>query len=121
MESSLFEIAGSEDCVKWMESVPNRRNQFLCHWVKIQVALSSLSANFDLGQEFAAREFELSFIATRRMSTIPSNLVKSAEIASSTRRISAEFARIFGDEFLVNTCQMVQLARSLGVHKVSYA
>ena len=37
-----------------------------------------------------------SFIATRRMSTIPSNLVKSAKIAFSTRRISVEFARISG-------------------------
>ena len=57
MESSLFEIAESGDCVRRMEMVPNRQSQFLCHWVKIQVALSSLSANFDLGQEFSAREF----------------------------------------------------------------
>jgi hypothetical protein len=80
-----------------------------------------LVRDFDLGQEFAAREFELSFIATRRMSTIPSNLVKSAKIASSTRRISAECVRIFGDEFLINTWQTVQLARSLVVHKAPHA
>ena len=63
----------------------------------------------------------ISFIATRRMSTIPSNLVKSAKSASSTRRIPAEFAQISGDEFHINTCQMVQLARSLGIRKVSHA
>ena len=87
-----------------MERVPNRRNQFLCQLVKNSSRFIFLVRDFDLGQEFAAREFELSFIATRRMSTIPSNLVKSAEIASSTRRISAEFARISGVEFLINTC-----------------
>jgi len=42
-----------------MERVPNRRNQFLCHWVKNSSRLVLLVRDFDLGQEFAAREFEL--------------------------------------------------------------
>src|SRR5262249_55311588 len=58
MESSLFEIAGSEDCVKRMERVPNRRNQFLCHWVKNSSRFIFLVREFDLSQEFAAHEFE---------------------------------------------------------------
>jgi len=59
MESSLFEIAGLGACVKRMERVPNRRNQFLCHWVKNSGRLIFLALDFYLGQEFAAREFEL--------------------------------------------------------------
>src|SRR5262249_2471546 len=42
--SSLFEIAGLGDCVKRMERVPNRRNQFLCHWVKNSSRFIFLSA-----------------------------------------------------------------------------
>ena len=59
MEFSLFEIAGLVDCVKRMERVPNRRNQFLCHWVTNSSRLIFLVRDFDLGQEFAAREFGL--------------------------------------------------------------
>jgi len=59
MESSLFEIAGLGDCVMRMERVPNRRNQFLCHWVKNSRRFIFLVRDFDLGQEFAAREFYL--------------------------------------------------------------
>ena len=42
-----------------MERVPNRRNQFLCHWAKNSSRFIFLVLEFDLSQEFAAREFEL--------------------------------------------------------------
>jgi hypothetical protein len=57
MEPSLFEIAGLVEWVKRMERVPNRRNQFFCHRVTNSSRLIFLVRDFDLGQEFAAREF----------------------------------------------------------------
>src|SRR5262245_11110152 len=59
METSLFEISGLSDCVMRMERVPNRCNPFLSPWVKNSSRFIFLIRDFDLGQEFTWREFEL--------------------------------------------------------------
>ncbi len=83
----------------WMERVPNRRNQLLCHCVKNSSRVIFLVRNFGLGYEFAARESEL---LRYRKQTHIHYLFESREVR-------------------INTRQMIQLARSLGIRKMSHA
>src|SRR5262245_33180738 len=81
-----------------MERVHNRRNQFLCHWVKNSSRFIYLVREFDLRQEFAAREFD--------------------HLIHRDQTFQYHFE---SREVRINTRQMVQLARSLGIRKMSHA
>src|SRR5215813_7981878 len=92
--NSFFEFVSLGDCLRRRERVPHPSRSVLYPVETNQAAASIFSASFISARSSRRVNSSFSFIAIRRMSTIPSNLVKSVESASSARRISAELTRI---------------------------